>query len=164
MCQKNRRKSSQTSWLSNIRLNAMVCAFAERCDIWLFIWRSHQFLPVYSRGSHYPLQNSRSSQTRVQWIVSGGHILLIPVHTTKPFVFFYSDIADEREVEASSLSSQLSLSLSLIQGVVLNHPASKRYLGRKYALEVCDVPDFALYIRAYAPGISECPRFCLICS
>ncbi|RDB19978.1 Cell division control protein 14 [Hypsizygus marmoreus] len=41
----------------------------------------------------------------------------------------------EREAQASKLSSQLSLSLSLIQGVVLNHPASKTYLGRKYALE-----------------------------
>jgi hypothetical protein len=34
------------------------------------------------------------------------------------------------------LSTQLSLSLSVIQGVVLNHSLSKRYLGRKYALEV----------------------------
>ncbi|KAF8076782.1 cell division control protein 14, SIN component-domain-containing protein [Lyophyllum atratum] len=42
----------------------------------------------------------------------------------------------ERESQASTLSSQLSLSLSLTQGVALNHPASKTYLGRKYALEV----------------------------
>ncbi|KAG6812946.1 hypothetical protein H0H92_015266 [Tricholoma furcatifolium] len=42
----------------------------------------------------------------------------------------------ERELQASTLSSQLSLSLSLIQGVSLNHSGSKTYMGRKYALEV----------------------------
>ncbi|KAG5714981.1 Cell division control protein 14 [Termitomyces sp. T112] len=42
----------------------------------------------------------------------------------------------ERESLASKLSSQLALSLSLIQGVSLNHSASKAFLGRKYALEV----------------------------
>ncbi|KAG5338311.1 hypothetical protein C0989_007586 [Termitomyces sp. Mn162] len=41
----------------------------------------------------------------------------------------------ERESLASKLSSQLALSLSLIQGVSLNHSASKAFLGRKYALE-----------------------------
>ncbi|GLB34192.1 putative cell division control protein 14, SIN component [Lyophyllum shimeji] len=42
----------------------------------------------------------------------------------------------DREAQASALASQLALSLSLIQGVALNHPASKTFLGRKYALEV----------------------------
>ncbi|KAG6854468.1 hypothetical protein C0991_006547 [Blastosporella zonata] len=42
----------------------------------------------------------------------------------------------ERELQASKLSDQLALSLSLIQGVSLNHTASKSYLGRKYPLEV----------------------------
>ncbi|KAG5648727.1 hypothetical protein DXG03_000074 [Asterophora parasitica] len=41
----------------------------------------------------------------------------------------------ERESQASRLAAQLSLSLSLIQGVALNHSASKSFLGRKYALE-----------------------------
>ena len=45
-------------------------------------------------------------------------------------------ISDEQEKQAARLSSQLSLSLSLIQGVALNHLASKDFLGRKYALEV----------------------------
>lgn len=42
----------------------------------------------------------------------------------------------EQETQASKLSSQLSLSLSLIQGAALNHVVSKNFLGRKYALEV----------------------------
>ncbi|KAF5387703.1 hypothetical protein D9615_000739 [Tricholomella constricta] len=41
----------------------------------------------------------------------------------------------EKESQASKLASQLSLSLSLIQGVALNHPASKTFLGRKFAFE-----------------------------
>jgi hypothetical protein len=45
-------------------------------------------------------------------------------------------ITDDREAETLALSAQLSLSLFLIQGVVLHHDASKRYTGKKYALEV----------------------------
>lgn len=45
-------------------------------------------------------------------------------------------VLDEQETQASKLSSQLSLSLSLIQGAALNHVVSKNFLGRKYALEV----------------------------
>ncbi|KAF9534624.1 cell division control protein 14, SIN component-domain-containing protein [Crepidotus variabilis] len=43
---------------------------------------------------------------------------------------------DEREAEMDQLMSQLNLSLSLIQGVVLNHESSKRYLGRRPSLEI----------------------------
>lgn len=43
---------------------------------------------------------------------------------------------DSQGSEADELVAQLSLSLSLIQGVVLNHEASKHYLGRRSALEV----------------------------
>ncbi|KAG5654225.1 hypothetical protein H0H81_005912 [Sphagnurus paluster] len=42
----------------------------------------------------------------------------------------------ERESQAANLAAQLSLSLSLIQGVTLNHSASKIYLGRKPATGV----------------------------
>ncbi|KAG6861971.1 hypothetical protein C0995_009155 [Termitomyces sp. Mi166 len=45
------------------------------------------------------------------------------------------DRLTDRELLASKLSSQLALSLSLIQGVSLNHSPSKAFLGRKYALE-----------------------------
>ncbi|KAF8646373.1 hypothetical protein AX16_007239 [Volvariella volvacea WC 439] len=45
-------------------------------------------------------------------------------------------IDDDQEVDAVYLASQLSLALSLIQGIALNHPASKAALGRKYALEI----------------------------
>jgi hypothetical protein len=34
------------------------------------------------------------------------------------------------------LSSQLSQSLFIIQGIILNHPESKQYMGRRYALEI----------------------------
>ena len=33
------------------------------------------------------------------------------------------------------LSSQLNLSLSLLQGIALNHESSKEFLGRKCSLE-----------------------------
>ncbi|KAF8961069.1 cell division control protein 14, SIN component-domain-containing protein [Flammula alnicola] len=42
---------------------------------------------------------------------------------------------DDQGSEAEELASQLALSLSLIQGTVLNHGPSKLYLGRKAALE-----------------------------
>ncbi|KII95314.1 hypothetical protein PLICRDRAFT_48278 [Plicaturopsis crispa FD-325 SS-3] len=45
-------------------------------------------------------------------------------------------LTDDRESDAYKLATQLIQSLSLIQGVVLNHKPSKRYLGRQYALEV----------------------------
>lgn len=43
---------------------------------------------------------------------------------------------DGRGPEAEELATQLALSLSLIQGVALNHESSKIYLGRKCSLEV----------------------------
>jgi hypothetical protein len=43
---------------------------------------------------------------------------------------------DGRGPEAEELATQLALSLSLIQGVALNHESSKVYLGRKCSLEV----------------------------
>lgn len=43
---------------------------------------------------------------------------------------------DEREAEALGLASQLTAALLLIQGVSLNHVATKAWLGRKYPLEV----------------------------
>lgn len=43
---------------------------------------------------------------------------------------------DGKETEIKDLSSQLAVSLSLIQGVTLNHEASKTYMGRKPSLEV----------------------------
>ncbi|KAJ7094347.1 cell division control protein 14, SIN component-domain-containing protein [Mycena epipterygia] len=45
-------------------------------------------------------------------------------------------IDPDEEPEVATLSSQLSLGLSIIQGVCLTHSATKTYLGRKYALEV----------------------------
>ncbi|KAF7432759.1 hypothetical protein PC9H_004702 [Pleurotus ostreatus] len=38
--------------------------------------------------------------------------------------------------EINALSYHVSLALSVLQGVALNHPASKSYLGRKYSLEI----------------------------
>lgn len=38
--------------------------------------------------------------------------------------------------EINTLSYHVSLALSVLQGIALNHPASKSYLGRKYSLEV----------------------------
>lgn len=42
----------------------------------------------------------------------------------------------EKTSESEELASHLALSLSLLQGIVLNHEPSKIYLGRKPALEV----------------------------
>ncbi|KAF8897871.1 cell division control protein 14, SIN component-domain-containing protein [Infundibulicybe gibba] len=50
------------------------------------------------------------------------------------------------EREAQKLSSQLALSLSLIQGVALNHPASKSYLSRRYTQEVVFPPDLEIQV------------------
>lgn len=43
-------------------------------------------------------------------------------------------------METEELASQLALSLSLIQGTVLNHEPSKLYLGRRCSLEVRHKP------------------------
>ncbi|KAK0461663.1 cell division control protein 14, SIN component-domain-containing protein [Desarmillaria tabescens] len=43
---------------------------------------------------------------------------------------------DSDSTQISQLLDQLSLSLSLIQGIVMLHPASKTYLGRKYPIEI----------------------------
>ncbi|KAF7298070.1 Carbamoyl-phosphate synthase [Mycena chlorophos] len=40
------------------------------------------------------------------------------------------------DAEVATLSSQLEMSLGIIQGVCLTHPTSKIYLGRKYSQEV----------------------------
>ncbi|KAJ7034153.1 cell division control protein 14, SIN component-domain-containing protein [Mycena alexandri] len=42
----------------------------------------------------------------------------------------------EAEPEVATLSSQLTVALSIIQGVCLTHAPTKVYLGRRYALEV----------------------------
>ncbi|KAM6496169.1 Cell division control protein 14, SIN component domain containing protein [Amanita muscaria] len=45
-------------------------------------------------------------------------------------------VAERREADVEKLASQLSLALSIIQGVALIHEPSKVYLGRKHALEI----------------------------
>ncbi|KAG6820684.1 hypothetical protein H0H93_013202 [Arthromyces matolae] len=64
----------------------------------------------------------------------------------------------EKELQASKLSSQLSLSLSLIQGVCLNHDASKLFLGRKYALEVLvDLLLASRHLSTFASSSTDTP-------
>ncbi|CAA7258519.1 unnamed protein product [Cyclocybe aegerita] len=43
---------------------------------------------------------------------------------------------DDKVTDVDELATQFSLSLSLIQGIALNHEPSKRYLGRRRAVEV----------------------------
>ncbi|KAJ7620068.1 cell division control protein 14, SIN component-domain-containing protein [Roridomyces roridus] len=43
---------------------------------------------------------------------------------------------EPEDADLGTLSTQLTLALSIIQGIALIHPASKVYLGRKYALEI----------------------------
>ncbi|KAF7335250.1 Carbamoyl-phosphate synthase [Mycena sanguinolenta] len=45
-------------------------------------------------------------------------------------------ITPEAEPEVATLTSQLTLALSIIQGVCLTHAPTKIFLGRRYALEV----------------------------
>ncbi|KAJ6587779.1 cell division control protein 14, SIN component-domain-containing protein [Mycena sp. CBHHK59/15] len=42
----------------------------------------------------------------------------------------------ELDPDVATISAQLALGLSIIQGVCLTHPATKAYLGRRYSLEV----------------------------
>ncbi|KDQ64176.1 hypothetical protein JAAARDRAFT_27798 [Jaapia argillacea MUCL 33604] len=55
----------------------------------------------------------------------------------------------ERESEVITLSSLLAQALSIIQGISLNHKPSKRYLGRKYTLEI--LIDLLLVSRHVVP-------------
>jgi len=43
--------------------------------------------------------------------------------------------AEEQAPEINELAQQLLLSLSILQGVALSHPASKVFMGRKCSLE-----------------------------
>ncbi|KAJ7068635.1 cell division control protein 14, SIN component-domain-containing protein [Mycena amicta] len=61
------------------------------------------------------------------WIVAST--ARIDILTTK-------GASDETDAEVATLSSQLALSLSIMQGVCLTHSTSKAYLGRRYSLEV----------------------------
>ncbi|KAF7305137.1 Carbamoyl-phosphate synthase [Mycena kentingensis (nom. inval.)] len=45
-------------------------------------------------------------------------------------------VEGDADAEVATISSQLGLSLSILQGVCLTHTASKAFLGRKYSLEV----------------------------
>jgi len=55
----------------------------------------------------------------------------------------------EQKAEAITLSGQLMQALSILQGVALNHKASKKYLGRRYALEI--LLDLLLTSRHVSP-------------
>lgn len=48
------------------------------------------------------------------------------------------------------LCSQLTQALSIIQGVALTHHSTKAFLGRKYPLDVRDMPLRALALDAYS--------------
>ncbi|OSX59361.1 hypothetical protein POSPLADRAFT_1048699 [Postia placenta MAD-698-R-SB12] len=71
--------------------------------------------------------------TRLEYITSNPRLPKIArqngPHVRRSFV------QDERKSEIITLSTQLLQTLSIIQGVVLTHKGSKRYLGRRYALE-----------------------------
>jgi hypothetical protein len=74
------------------------------------------------------------STTKLESLASGGSMdrkssHVFPAHGL-------TSMADDREAEIAVLSSHLSQSLSIIQGVALNHDPSKCFLGRKYSLEV----------------------------
>lgn len=45
--------------------------------------------------------------------------------------------ADKNDANINTLSAQLTLAMTIIQGVALVHKASKQFLGRRYPLEVC---------------------------
>ncbi|KAK0230337.1 cell division control protein 14, SIN component-domain-containing protein [Armillaria fumosa] len=66
---------------------------------------------------------------------------------------------DSNSVQISQLLNQLSLSLSLIQGIIMLHPASKTYLGRKYPVEI--LIDLLLTSR-HAPCPSDPKPSCSI--
>ncbi|KDR84145.1 hypothetical protein GALMADRAFT_262501 [Galerina marginata CBS 339.88] len=61
--------------------------------------------------------------------------------------------------EADELASQLALSLSLIQGIVLNHAPCKIYLGRRGALEVLlDLLLASRYLAEPAESAESAPK------
>lgn len=51
-------------------------------------------------------------------------------------VILMSPRVDEKEQEMNILMNQLLQCMSIMQGVVLTHPSSKAFMGRKYPLEV----------------------------
>ncbi|GJE84460.1 CDC14-domain-containing protein [Phanerochaete sordida] len=59
-------------------------------------------------------------------------------------------VAPEHAPEATMISAQLMQSLNILQGVLLNHGASKHFLGRRFALEV--LVDLLLVSRHVSPA------------
>lgn len=47
----------------------------------------------------------------------------------------------QRQAEVTVLSSQLTQGLSIVQGVALTHHSTKAFLGRKYPLDVRNIPS-----------------------
>ena len=52
---------------------------------------------------------------------------------------------DDRKREIATISGQLIQALSITQGVALTHKGSKRYLGRRYAMQVRRTPYPSVY-------------------
>ncbi len=70
----------------------------------------------------------------------------------------YDILPGQRQAEASTLTSQLTRALSIIQGVALTHHSTKVFLGRRYPLDVgnvsCHVHSWCSSQRAGAAGSS----------
>src|SRR4051794_9913556 len=102
------------------------------------------FMTSEARFRYYPLCPSTVQNPKLDSIVNAE----TGVHDQQRFNgWFVNSIlwrrsrimiwtVDEREADALTLSSQLSASLVLIQGIALNHNPTKVWLGRKYPLEV----------------------------
>lgn len=113
----------------NIHLNAMVDSYGRLGRVALLTYF------VYSVPSKL-LSWITLATLKLENITNKGLMEGKCAITSHTLTKLYMKLIDGRGPEAEELATQLALSLSLIQGVALNHESSKLYLGRKCSLEV----------------------------
>ncbi|KAK0190512.1 cell division control protein 14, SIN component-domain-containing protein [Armillaria mellea] len=106
---------SKTTALQRLECQLSICVQKESEILGFFVALQHTF------ECNIPLR-------LIPWIAETSAKLQTLLNRGSP--------EDSDSVQISQLLDQLSLSLSLIQGIVMLHPASKMYLGRKYPMEI----------------------------
>ena len=98
------------------------------------------------------------SSIRLDALLQRGLSDGMPVAWTALSYCTYDILLGQRQAEVSTLTSQLTRALSIIQGIALTHYSTKVFLGRRYSLDVgnmsCRVHSCCSSYRIGAAGSS----------
>ena len=79
------------------------------------------------------------SSIRLDALLQRGLSDGMPLAWTVIIYCTYDILLGQRQAEISTLTSQLTRGLSIIQGIALTHHSTKVFLGRRYSLDVGDM-------------------------